>query len=129
MVMVDCLFNLSSLLQISHMCGHPRDRDASSAIDESFPFMNMWKSKVPEKCKFFLCTTVHEGILTIVSNIDLKIFVITQIGALYVKKSNESTNHLFLHCLFVKSSLSKVKDLTGWTNNALSLRDLCKHIF
>ena len=99
------------------------------ALVESYPFMPIWKSKIPKKCKFFIWIAIYKGILTI-ETIQHRIrnICLNSNWCIMCKNNIETTYHLFLYYPSILSLRSNVKVHTGWINNLNNLRDNFKHI-
>lgn len=72
----------------------------STNIDTKI-YQDLWKSTVPEKCKFFVCSLLHECINTI-ENLQrrLSMYNLNPSWCVLCKSDKEDMNHIFNTCSY-----------------------------
>ena len=106
----DDSFSVKSVLQTNA----PNASNSEFAVH----FKKLWKSKVPKKWKFFIWTAAYNDMFTMEKiQRRLENLCLNPNWCVLCKKSNETTDHIFLRCPYTINIWNTTKNQLNWDLN------------
>ncbi|KAA0056839.1 LINE-1 retrotransposable element ORF2 protein [Cucumis melo var. makuwa] len=87
---------------------------------------HLWRSHIPQKCKFFIWTMVHQKLNTM-DKIQKRnpSMSLNPSWCISCRSSNEDMNHLFIFCPFARNLWNMWSSETGTPMATTNVKDLC----